>query len=145
MKFLNLLKERSIFWSGEELSKAGLGRPAAPPRRLLERLIWVKLGRSHREGGTEPVRRLPERSKVRRWVMFVRCFHEIAPVRFLEERLMWEMEQVVLKNQEGLKPETEANALARRARSEVLGQVDDSDRERREMRSISLSIILIQR
>ena len=88
---------------------------------------------------------MEERSKERRWEMFVRCFHEMAPVRFLEERLMWEMEQVVLKNQEGLKPETEANALARRARSEVLVQVDDSDRERREMRSSSLSIILIQR
>lgn len=56
MKFLNLLKERSIFRSGEDASKPGLGRPTEPPSRFFDRSISARLGRNQREGGTEPVR-----------------------------------------------------------------------------------------
>lgn len=80
---------------------------------------------------------------MRRCVMFLRYFHEIVPLRFLEERCNSEIEQL-LKNHEMLKPETEANALARRAWSELLLLLhvdDDSDRERSDKRSKSLNMV----
>lgn len=135
------MKERSIFRTGEDSSNPGLGRPTAPPSRFFDRLISAKLGRNHSAEGTEPVRRLPERSNVRRRVMFLRYFHEMAPLRFLEERRISEKEQ--LNSEEALKPETEANALRRSAWSEELLHVEDSDRERRETRSRNLKSMVL--
>lgn len=142
-----------IFRTGEDFSKPGLGRPVAPPSRFLERLISARLGRSHSEGGTEPVKELLERSIVRSTVMFLRNFHEIVPVRFLDERCISEIggvEQLgwdLLRNQEMLKPVTEANALARRARSELLQLFelfdDDSARKRSEMRRVNLKWVFM--
>lgn len=97
-------------------------------------------------GGTEPVRELLERSIFRSCVIFFMNFHETVPLRFLEESCISEiggvvqLEREVLKNQEMLKPETEAKALARRAWSELLqADVDDSARKTsEEMKSMNM-------
>lgn len=79
------LKERSRWVSG----LAPGWKRSGPPRRLWERLRWVKEGEEKKGEGMEPERELEERSRERREGRRERRDHETEPERLWEERRRW--------------------------------------------------------
>lgn len=59
-----------------------------PPNWFFDKLTRTKLGLDQNEPGTDPSSEFPERSRVCNCDMFLRNFHEMVPLRFLEERLI---------------------------------------------------------
>lgn len=112
-KLVNRFLERFTSWTEEFLVPAGSNR-RLPPKRFVERLTLSKDGRVQSQPGTEPLREFLERSRVCNSDMFLRNFHAMIPVRFLDERLsslIGLFEQFRSWNQERLKPETDLKTL----------------------------------
>ena len=96
-----------------------------PPNWFFDKLTRTKLGLDQNEPFTDPFSEFPERSRVCNCDMFLRNFHEMDPLRFLEERFMFvigEFEQFpsATWNQERLNPETDLKAFSTSSRSVLL-------------------------
>jgi len=83
-----------------------------PPNLFWERFTTNKVELVHNQFGTCPCRKFPDRSRTSNLDMFLRYFHEMLPLRFLNERLSplitSAFEQLeALWNQEELNPDTD--------------------------------------
>lgn len=118
-KFVNLLLERLRTWTdGKEPFLEVSSKPMVPPNLFLDRLTCVKLWVDQNQPGTEPLRELLERSIECNSDMFLKNFHDMMPLRFLEDKFnsligVEGLEQLrfVGLSQEMLKVETELKAF----------------------------------
>lgn len=122
--------------------------PFDPPNLFLDRLRSTKVGMDQNQPGTEPWRELLERSICCKWAMFLRNFHEMIPLRFLEERLRcviggFGQERLVGPGKKvELKPETELKAFETSCWSLLLHD-EEYAREKRSMKGMNLRMIFI--
>ena len=120
-KFVNLLFERLSTWIDENEPFPEVGSNPwlwmLPPSLLLDKLTRTKLELDQKKPGTDPFSEFPERSRVCNFDMLLRNFHEIVPLKFVEESfisVIWDFEQLkffVSWNQEGLNPVTDLKAF----------------------------------
>lgn len=146
-RLVNLLFDKFIARIDETGPESELGsKPIDPPNRFFDRLRSTKVEIDQNQPGTEPWRELLERSTFCNWEMFLRNFHEMMPLRFLDERVMcviggFGQEGLVGLSQVELKPETKLKAFETSCWSLLLHE--ESTREKRSMKGMNLRMIFI--